>query len=218
MLLGGSFIVPFVMSFEKKIHFISKWKAFLPAILIIGSVFVLWDVEFTRSGVWQFNPDFVSGLNFINLPIEEVLFFFVIPYISLFIYEIAKLYFKLPYNRYVRLFNLLLAMALLALCFVNTHADYTFTTFVAMSLVLFWNYVKKIEHTSYMFVTYAIILVPFAIVNGVLTSMPVVIYNNLENLSIRVGTIPIEDFFYAMLLIFSNILLYDYFSKKFNLS
>jgi lycopene cyclase domain-containing protein len=62
--------------------------------------------------------------------------------------------------------------------------------------------------------TYLVSLIPFAVVNGILTSLPVLIYKNEENLSFRIGTIPVEDFFYSMLLLLINITLYEQLKDK----
>jgi lycopene cyclase domain-containing protein len=48
-----------------------------------------------------------------------------------------------------------------------------------------------------------------AIVNGLLTGLPILIYNNEQNLGIRIGTIPIEDFFYNLILMLWMITLYE---------
>jgi lycopene cyclase domain-containing protein len=61
-------------------------------------------------------------------------------------------------------------------------------------------------------------LIPFFIVNGILTGSfienEVVWYNNSENLGIRLFTIPIEDTIYALSLILTNLALTEYFQSK----
>jgi hypothetical protein len=47
-------------------------------------------------------------------------------------------------------------------------------------------------------------------VNGVLTALPVVIYNDLENIHTRLFTIPVEDTLYFMTLFLMNVSLYEY--------
>src|SRR6056300_394436 len=84
---------PLVLSFDQKVAFFKTWRALFPAILIIGIPFLIWDVWFTKMGVWGFNPDYLVGLDIVNLPIEEVLFFVVVPYACTFIYACVKAYF-----------------------------------------------------------------------------------------------------------------------------
>ncbi len=81
--------------------------------------------------------------------------------------------------------------------------------------MLFWVFEKTFpEFNSAAFlVSYTVILIPFLIVNGFLTAIPVVEYNDAENLGFRIYTIPLEDVFYGMLLIFLNVLLFEKFKK-----
>jgi hypothetical protein len=71
---------------------------------------------------------------------------------------------------------------------------------------------------SHLYVAWIISLIPMAIVNGLLTSLPVLIYNNSENLGIRIHTlpinnlqygIPVEDFFYNLLYMLWMIWIYE---------
>jgi len=51
---------------------------------------------------------------------------------------------------------------------------------------------------------------PMSYVNGVLTGKPILIYNDLENCKIRIGTIPLEDFFYHLLYMLMMVFIYEY--------
>jgi lycopene cyclase domain-containing protein len=62
-------------------------------------------------------------------------------------------------------------------------------------------------------------LIPFFIVNGVLTGSwidnQVVWYNDAENLGIRMGTIPVEDSIYAYSMILMNLYYFEYLCSRF---
>ena len=89
---------------------------------------------------------------------------------------------------------------LLVLTFIFYDRLYTFTTFtVLITVVLVLEYVVKIGWSTRFYITYAFLLLPFFIVNGMLTGFgldqPVVQYNDAENMGIRLITIPCEDVF-----------------------
>ncbi len=64
------------------------------------------------------------------------------------------------------------------------------------------------------YLTLLIFLIPFFIVKLVLTGLPVVEYDDMFNLGVRIFTIPIEDFFCFFLLLLMNITIYEYFRKQ----
>ncbi|MGQ7854083.1 lycopene cyclase domain-containing protein [Pedobacter sp. WC2501] len=208
---------PLVLSFDKKVHFFSKWKFVFPAILLTGIIFLIWDILFTRLAVWSFNPDYLIGLNLLGLPLEEILFFLTVPYACVFIYECLNAYFpKNDLQKYsFAISNLFLGLCV-AILFFGYNRWYTLINFGFLFIVLAYvEYVNVDFRFMYKFYrAYLISLIPFYIVNGFLTSMPVVMYNDKQNLGFRVGTIPFEDHFYLMGLLLMNIYLYEVFKSK----
>ncbi|RAR75658.1 lycopene cyclase domain-containing protein [Flavobacterium aciduliphilum] len=214
----GSIFVPFMASFYKKHAFVKEWKPFFLANSVVATFFIVWDVCFTHLGVWGFNKTYLMGYYLVNIPIEEVLFFFFIPYASVFIYFASKYFinesWKLSFERVLTLF-MALSLAVIGLIFITKW--YTASTFLLTSIFLFHQWKKKVD-MSKTYVSYGATLPFFFLVNGILTGTfikaPVVCYNDKENLGIRLGTIPIEDVFYGFLLIASIIHLYEFFKQK----
>lgn len=215
----ASLTVPLAFSFEHRISFFKQWKYWLPAILIPGLIFIIWDVLFTRWGVWGFSQQYITGIHWFGLPVEEWMFFFCIPYACLFSYAALKHLIPGTVNPNASSWiTSLLAGGLLAAALFNLDKAYTATTFILLSLTLLFH-LKWIasDYMGRFYLTYLFILIPFFLVNGVLTGgyldKVVVWYNDLENLGIRMVTIPVEDTFYGMLLILSNVTIYEYLKK-----
>ncbi len=187
----------------------------LPAIF-----YIVWDSYFTKIGIWSFNPGYITGIKLLNLPIEEVLFFFVVPYCCVFIYECIVNYFpSIQAEKTADTFIKLLAVILLVagLFFYDRHyTAYTFVLFAFFTLLfyLFRRYFNGLR-TGYFLIAYAVTLVPFLVVNGFLTAIPVVLYNDAENLGFRIYTIPFEDTFYGMLLVLMNLAIYEKLKTKY---
>ena len=211
-----SVIFPVALSFDKKVAFHKSWKYLWKGMLISGVIFLFWDILFTINGVWSFNPKYITGISILQLPIEEILFFLTVPFACTFIYACLNYYLKrgmdMRITRIVSNIIIILSILVLLLCH---HRMYTRVTFTLVAfLVILFQFIYKVRWLNRFYVAFAVSLIPFYIINGMLTGLPVVIYNNAQNLDVRIGTIPVEDHFYLMALLLMNIGLLEYFKKK----
>jgi lycopene cyclase domain-containing protein len=210
-----SAVVPFAYSFTARSGFSRRFGPAFAAIACVGLPMIAWDALFTARGVWGFNPAYHLGLEFFGLPLEEMLFFVCIPFSCLFIYDSLRPYRKwhVP-ERPARLALAAAALLLLIAGGVNLERAYTSVCFlVAAAFAAVWAW-KPRGHAGLFATTYLIHLVPFFIVNGILTALPVVVYNDAENLALRLGTIPVEDAAYSLILLGGTTWLYEAFQRR----
>jgi lycopene cyclase domain-containing protein len=212
-ILFFSILIPLILSFDKKVSFFRIWRSLIPASLIVGSVYIIADIIFVKKGVWGFNPAYHSTFVFYGLPLEEWLFFILIPYASLFIHYVFIAYFPhlLISKILVRFLSGVIFSLLLPVIILNTDKAYSFFNFSLLVLALVWALFDKSLLLSRYYLSFLIILIPFFIVNSILTGTfikgEVVWYNNSETLGIRLGTVPIEDIGYAFSLMLLNLLI-----------
>ncbi len=216
-----SLLGPLALSFDKRVAFHKRWKALFPAIFVMILIFIPWDILKTAKGVWGFNPDYILGIYFFNLPLEECLFFICIPYACVFIYECLNSYVKRDVLQAIhRPLLIFLALFLLLLGFTFHSRWYPAFTFpYAAALLLLMLFVFRVPYLSRFFLAYLVTLLPFLLVNGILTGSllpaPVVWYSSEQILNIRIITIPIEDTIYNLGMLATTVLGYEYFKKRF---
>lgn len=212
-LLFFSLIVPFALSFDRKLQFYKSWKFLFPSVFAVASFYLAFDIYFTKIGVWGFNSLYHLNIVVAGLPIEEWLFFIVVPYACIFLHESLTLYFPRfrlnnKLSRLLTITLILLLSAVIAFNPVKAYTVYISGTVIAALVLALFDQTKVIQ--SY-YSTFLVILIPFLAVNAVLTGsfidQEVVWYNNAENLGIRFLTIPIEDFGYAFSMILFDLLL-----------
>lgn len=90
IVLAVSVIAPLILSFSKKLDFYKYPARLVLSILLPFILFILWDIFATTRGHWSFNPLYTVGFKIFGLPIEEILFFIVIPFCALFTWECVK--------------------------------------------------------------------------------------------------------------------------------
>ena len=209
-------LFPLALSFDKKVHFYKSWKFIWPGLLITGLVFLFWDVLFTLDGVWSFNPDYITGITILHLPIEEILFFLTVPFACIFIYACLNYYMSWQMDTRLTqiISNVLIIFSIVILVFYH-HQLYTRVTFTLLAfLVILLQFIYKVHWLNRFYMAFVVVLIPFYIINGILTAIPIVSYNNAQNMGVRLGTIPVEDHFYCMALLLMNIALFEYFKRR----
>ena len=217
ILLAASIAVPLMLSFDKKVQYYKNLKYIFPAILITAAIFWVWDIKFTTARVWSFNPEYTIGKELQGMPIEEWLFFIVIPYSCAFIYEVLKYYLKkYEYANPFLAFSLVLMVGFALISYFYRHQAYTFLTFlfsaVYLGYTVFRNKFKP--YITKFYFSYFVSLVPFIVVNGILTSLPVVEYNTAHIMNIRIVNIPVEDFSYFFLMLLMVTTIYETLKKS----
>lgn len=204
--------------FDKKVLFYKTWKHLFPALFLVAVVFWVWDAWKTSLGVWGFNPHYYT-FRIGNLPIEEWCFFFTFPWAIMFFYTSLNVFF--PKNRFFKTIegplSIILIFLFFSIAFLNWGKTYTATTSIVAGTVLLWQFLfdKKTAFRGDFYRVFVIGLIPFLLVNGVLTGIatlqPVVVYNPEEYMGFRFFTIPVDDFIYNFVLLFSVTWVYEWF-------
>jgi lycopene cyclase domain-containing protein len=215
-------LVPLLFTFYPTIRFYKVWKAALPAILLTAFFFIAWDVLYTKIQVWGFNPAYLCGIYIFNLPIEEILFFICIPYSCLFTYYALQKFVFDKHQLASVLWGLIPAVACWIIAFSFRDKLYTVATFMLLGLAFLYAAYNFRDKIIVFLKCYMILLIPFFIVNGILTGTGidgvVVWYNKKCFIGLHLLTIPVEDIFYGMLLILMNVILFEKLRSRLGMS
>ena len=210
-------IICFIFSFHPRIRFYKHFGAFIKSSSLVALVFIIWDIWFTKNGVWWFNYDYLIGIKIFDLPLEEILFFICIPFSCVFTYFCLDQFFKLDWKPIPeRIFVISSAIIYLFAAVFFHDRIYTLVTFssAAISLLVLY-FVFKVNWIGKASFIYLILMPGFLSVNGILTGTgldsPIVNYNPTGFIGLRILTIPIEDAFYGYEMILWNF----FFFKKF---
>lgn len=210
---------PLARSFEPRVNFRSRWFALLPSIGLVALLFILWDAVFTHLGVWGFNPRYLIGVFAFGLPLEEWLFFVTVPYACLFSYDCLNYFFPMAKDsRWPRMLAWGLAVSAALGCALFHDRSYTAIACALAATCMGAAAWARPVYLGPFLRAYLICLVPFFIVNGILTGsvteQPIVWYDDRENMGVRVATIPIEDAYYLLTLLWLNVAFYESFQQR----
>lgn len=219
-ILIGTIAGPFLLSFDRKVHFYTYWKFLFPAILVVAAGFLVWDECFTQWKIWGFNRDYLQGIYLGHLPLEECLFFLLIPYACVFIHEVLKAYFpQVKLQRFAHFFAFGFTLCGLLLGLSSMEQAYTASACILSAMLTIGIYhVYKVKWYADFVFTFVVALIPFLIVNGILTGSftpePVVWYSEAHILGMRIFTIPVEDIFYNYCMLLPVVGIFEWLKKR----
>ena len=206
---------PFVVRvFFQKVSLPQRTSAFW-SIILVAIIFCVWDIIAT--GIfWKFNPTYILGWRIAGVPVEEVMFFFSVPYACLFLWENLSVgRERIRYATQLTLFIIFVSMICGGI-FILNNKYYTGIDLLVFGLVLALDWITKINvfFTRKGLLFGGLVVVLTFIFNLYLTVRPVVEYFHGMKTNINIITIPIEDFVYGLSLILFVVVFYEVFNRR----
>jgi lycopene cyclase domain-containing protein len=95
--LGGCFAAALWLEPVLRVNVLRRWRRLGLTVLPVVVVFVLWDIAAIAAGHWTFDPEQTTGVVFPGgLPLDEVLFFVVVPVCAVLGFEAVRASLRLP--------------------------------------------------------------------------------------------------------------------------
>ncbi len=188
-------------------------RAYFKSFLYVSVPFIVWDMWAASNGHWGFYPKYIVGPYIFGLPLEELLFFTTVPFAMCFIWELLgdgkdKISRQGVAKQAMRIF--FVASIILAV-FLHSRA-YTRSVLLALALTMALLAKSKL-YVAVRFWRYQMYhFLVFVLCNYLLTSLPIITYSSAAIIGYRIGTIPLEDFFYSFSLMTIFVIAYTKFS------
>jgi lycopene cyclase domain-containing protein len=97
VVLAGCLVAAGWLEPALKVNVLRRWRRLLLTLLPVVVVFVLWDVAAITAGHWTFDPEQTTGIVLPgSLPLDEVLFFVVVPVCAILGFEAVRAALRLP--------------------------------------------------------------------------------------------------------------------------
>ena len=206
---------PLALSFDRRVRYVRRWPAVLASALLIVLVYGIWDAWMSFRGDWAFNSRYAGQARWLWLPPGEWLFFLVVPFSCLFVYEVVRAYLPEKQWRLPAAWWLAPITALLALAVVYREQNYTSTVLLSSAAFLAYAAVllPELLASSHFWLGLLLSYVPFLIFNGLLTALPVVLYSPRAIWGVRLYSIPLEDFLFSFSMLGFSLLSYRLFLR-----
>lgn len=92
--LAATLLVPLILSGDPKLGLYRQGRALAATLATVSIPYWAWDAVATARGHWSFNPETNLGIALLGMPLEEWLFFLVVPFVAIFTWESVKYFLR----------------------------------------------------------------------------------------------------------------------------
>ncbi|HEV8566926.1 MAG TPA: lycopene cyclase domain-containing protein [Actinoplanes sp.] len=97
LVLAGCLVAALWLEPVLKVNVLRRWRRLLLTLLPVVMVFVIWDLLAIAAGHWRFDPAQITGIVLPGgLPLDEVLFFVVVPVCAILGFEAVRAVLRRP--------------------------------------------------------------------------------------------------------------------------
>lgn len=201
------------LSYPKKI--LPRVRPMIVDTAIVALFFIVWD-QVVTGWWWRFNPVYTLGILIGNLPIEEVLFFLIIPSSCLLIWVNLRVH---TYDQWQWPVEQLVGVGLVVLTFISLAQGWWYTMTVCglgVGICVWSAWTLKFLRKRAVSMWIGLVVVLTLIFNGYLTWRPVVLYEQSVKSGVMIGTIPVEDMLYGLILVVAVGMIYERYESSGN--
>ena len=90
IVLGACLVVTAPLELVLGVRVYRQWRRLSLTLLCTGAFFVTWDLVGAGLGHWDYNRARIVGVELLGLPLEEYLFFVVVPLCGVLAYEAVR--------------------------------------------------------------------------------------------------------------------------------
>jgi lycopene cyclase domain-containing protein len=205
------FLPVFLLSLRYDVKPHASPKKLVAVFLCVSIPFIVWDIWAARAGHWFFSEIYIRPERVLDLPVEELLFFITVPFAMLYVWGVVGKHIKerVVTGLFSRAVPLLLVLLCTCLLVLHWGAGYTRSVMIASLATLLILGLGGYLRSYRLWVFQLIHLALFFFSNTVLTALPVITYGEGSIIGYRIGTIPLEDFFFSFALVNASILVFN---------
>lgn len=97
MVLGGCLLAAIWLEPALRVGVLRQWRRLVLTLVPVAAVFVAWDLAAVAAGHWSFDPGQVVGVWLPGgIPLEELLFFLVVPVCAILGFEAVRRVLRRP--------------------------------------------------------------------------------------------------------------------------